>query len=160
VLALDHLTKWLVIRAWPETTYEPPVEVIPGFFSLVHYRNRGAAWGIFADHTMLLALVSLAVFVAMIVYFRRLTEDVPERAIALGAVLGGVVGNLIDRLFRHEVVDFLLFYWGDWHTRSFPAFNIADSAITCGIAVFIISSFLRGEQDNGKGLKPVSSRDG
>lgn len=145
IFGLDQWTKWLVIQAWPGITYTPQVEVIPGFFSLVHYRNQGAAWGILSNHTMLLALVSLLVLVAVIAYFRRLTEDVPERALALGAMLGGVAGNLWDRVFRQEVVDFLLFYWRDWQTRSFPAFNIADSAITCGIAVYIVSSFLRGD---------------
>ena len=145
VFGLDQWTKWLVIQAWPQTSPLPRVEVVPGFFSLVHYRNQGAAWGILADHTMGLALVSLVVLVAVVICFRRLTEDVPERALALGAILGGVAGNLWDRVFRQEVVDFLLFYWRNWQTRSFPAFNVADSAITCGIAVYIVSSFWRGD---------------
>jgi len=151
VFALDQATKWLVLRAWPEVSPFPQVEVLAGFFSLVHYRNQGAAWGILSDHTTLLTLVSLAVLVAMVVFFRHLTEDVPERAVALGIVLGGVAGNFWDRVFRREVVDFLLFYWRDWRTRSFPAFNVADAAITCGIAVFIASSLLRRERAPDQG---------
>jgi signal peptidase II len=159
VLGLDHWTKHLVIRAWPEPGPAFRREIIPGFFSLVHYRNRGAAWGILSNQTFLLAIISIVVFALMIVYFRRLTEDWPERALALGAVLGGVVGNMLDRLFRKEVVDFLLFYWRD---HAFPAFNVADSAITCGIAVFVISSFLRGDtRGEEKDIpQPASSSDG
>jgi signal peptidase II len=159
VLGLDQWTKFLVDRAWPQGTSQPPVTLIPGFFSLVHYRNKGAAWGILSNHTFLLALVSLVVFVAMVAYFRRLTEDVPERALALGVVLGGVAGNLLDRLFREGVVDFLLFYWRDWRTHSFPAFNVADSAITCGIAVYIVSSFLRGDLSPDMRPKAVPDSD-
>jgi signal peptidase II len=156
VLGLDHLTKYLVIRAWPEPGPMLRLQVIPGFFSLVHYRNRGAAWGIFSDHTFLLAVVSVVVFAMMVYHFRRLTEDMPERALALGAVLGGVVGNMLDRLFRHEVVDFLLFYW---HGHAFPAFNVADSAITCGIGVFIVSSFLRGDPREEESTEPTPAAD-
>lgn len=149
VFVLDQATKWLVLRAWPGESPYPQVELIPGFFSLVHYRNQGAAWGILSDHTSLLALVSLLVLVGMVWFFRHLTEDVPERAVALGIVLGGVAGNFWDRVFRREVVDFLLFYWRDWQTRSFPAFNVADTAITCGLAVFVLSSLVRRERAPG-----------
>ncbi|MDX9978473.1 MAG: signal peptidase II [Lentisphaeria bacterium] len=149
VFGLDQATKWLVLRAWPGESPFPQIELVPGFFSLVHYRNQGAAWGIFSDHTALLALVSLLVMAGMVAFFRHLTEDVPERAVALGVVLGGVAGNFWDRLFRREVVDFLLFYWRDWQTRSFPAFNVADTAITCGIAVFVLSSLFRREKNAG-----------
>jgi signal peptidase II len=156
VFGLDQLTKYLVVRAWPVPSAALRLPLIPGFFSLVHYRNRGAAWGIFSDHTSLLAVISLVVFAAMVFYFRRLTEDMPERALALGAVLGGVVGNMLDRLVRHEVVDFLLFYWRD---HAFPAFNVADTAITCGIGVFIVSSFLRGDLRGEGHAEPVPSAD-
>jgi signal peptidase II len=146
VFLLDQASKWLVLRTWPDSSPFPQVELIPGFFSLVHYRNQGAAWGIFSDHTSLLACVSLLVLVGMVWFFRHLTEDVPERAVALGIVLGGVAGNLWDRVFRQEVVDFLLFYWRDWQTLSFPAFNLADTAITCGITAFVVSSVFRRER--------------
>lgn len=145
VFLLDQASKWLVLRAWPEVAPAPRAELVPGFFSLVHYRNPGAAWGILADHTALLTALSLVVLVGMVAFFRQLTEDVPERAVALGVVLGGVAGNLWDRAIRQEVVDFLLFYWRDWRTRSFPAFNVADAAITCGIFAFVLSSLLRRE---------------
>jgi signal peptidase II len=108
VLALDQATKALVLAQWP-LGYQR--QVIPGFFSLVHFRNPGAAWGLFARHTELLAVLSAVVLVALVIWFDRLVEGCPERAIALGLVSGGIAGNLIDRVAYHEVVDFLLFYW-------------------------------------------------
>ncbi len=137
VFLLDQATKQLVLRYWPLNCQ---IRAIPGFFSLVHFRNPGAAWGIFAEHTEVLAVLSAVVMVALILCFDRLVEGYPERALALGAVFGGVAGNLVDRVVYGEVVDFLLFYW---RTFQWPAFNIADSAISCGVTVFVISSFFR-----------------
>lgn len=141
VAVLDQLTKWLVI-SYCEVGSQ--AVVIPGFFNLVHFRNPGAAWGMFADHTRILAAISAVVLVTLILCFDRLVEGFPERALALGAIAGGIVGNLIDRLMHLEVVDFLLFYWRSYH---WPAFNVADSAISCGVFVFIVSSFLRSDRE-------------
>jgi len=137
VLALDQVTKGLILLHWPLGYHR---QVIPGLFSLVHFHNPGAAWGMFARHTELLAVLSAVVLAALVIWFDRLVEGFPERALALGLVFGGIGGNLIDRVAYGEVVDFLLFYW-----RSFqwPAFNVADSAISCGVAAFVLSSFFR-----------------
>jgi signal peptidase II len=137
ILALDQATKWAILRHWPLGLQRP---IIPGFFSLVHCRNPGAAWSLFADYTEVLAVLSAVVLIALVAWFDRLVEGYPERALALGIVFGGIAGNLIDRVAYGEVIDFLLFYW-----RSFqwPVFNIADSAISCGVTVFVISSFFR-----------------
>ncbi len=139
VLLADQLTKVAVDLSWP-LHYRR--SVIPGFFNLVHLRNDGAAWGIFSGERHFLALISVVVLVAIVRGFSRLTERVPERSLALGAVTGGIAGNLIDRLFRGEVVDFLDVYLGSYH---WPAFNIADSAISCGVVVFLLSSFFQNE---------------
>ena len=131
VLALDQLTKFLVYTIWP-VPGENELVVIPGFFSLVHWRNLGAAWGIFARHTWLLAVVSLIAALAVAVFFRRLSEGKPVLAMAYGVLLGGIVGNLVDRaFFPAGVVDFLAFRW--W-----PAFNVADSAITCSVVFLLV----------------------
>lgn len=143
IVILDQVTKWLVMTAWE---VGGQTVVIPGFFNLVHFRNPGAAWGMFADHTLVLAAVSMVVLFGLILGFERLVEGCPERALALGAVAGGIVGNLIDRLLHLEVVDFLLFYWRQYQ---WPAFNIADSAISCGVFLFILSSFLRSDDREG-----------
>jgi signal peptidase II len=137
VLALDQATKLLVLRHWPVGACHP---VIPGFFSLVHCRNPGAAWSLFTDYTDLLTILSVVVLLVLALSFDRLVEGFPERAVALGVVFGGIAGNLIDRMAYGEVVDFLLFYW---RTFQWPVFNLADSAITCGVATFVLSSFFR-----------------
>jgi signal peptidase II len=142
VLALDQLTKFMVYTIWP-IPGENELVVIPGFFSLVHWRNLGAAWGIFARHTWLLAVVSLVAAVLLMLFFRRLSDGKPVLAMTYGVLLGGIVGNLIDRAFFPEgVVDFLAFRW--W-----PAFNIADSAITCSV-IFLIVHAVFFERDGEK----------
>ncbi len=138
IAGLDQGTKHLVVEHWPLGSQ---MIVVPGFFNLVHFRNTGAAWGMFEDNSRLLAVLSALILGALIFGFNHLAEQRPERGMALGLIAGGILGNLGDRLFREQggVVDFLLF-----HYRGFqwPAFNVADSAITCGVALFILSTFL------------------
>ena len=138
VAAADQLTKYFVVRAWPVGA--DPYVVIPGVFHLVHWRNSGAAWGKFQDHTGLLALLSVAVLAFLIWHFPALAAGFRERAFALGLMSGGIAGNLVDRIARGEVVDFLFFFY-----RSFqwPAFNLADSAISCGVLLYILSTLFR-----------------
>lgn len=144
VLALDHLTKWLVRLAWP-VPGEGELLIIPGFFRLVHWRNLGAAWGILAGRTWLLALFSLLVSLAIIIFFRKFTEGKARFAIPAGVLLGGILGNFIDRAFFPEgVVDFLSFL-------RWPAFNVADSAITCSIITLCIFQVLRKDKPSEVG---------
>ncbi len=145
VVAVDQLTKFLVYTIWPEP-FKNELVIIPGFFSLVHWRNLGAAWGIFANHTWLLSLVSLIAMVVVAVFFKRLSEGKPALAMAYGVLLGGIVGSWIDRtFFAQGVVDFLAFRW--W-----PAFNVADSAITCSVVFLIFYALFldRGEKKPAK----------
>ncbi|MEA4861997.1 MAG: signal peptidase II [Victivallaceae bacterium] len=159
VLVMSGLTALLIIavdqlsKIWAERFLQgqPPIRVIPGFFSLAFVTNKGAAWGIFNGHAPMLLVVALVVLAGAIWFFRKLTEGYTERYFALMIILGGVVGNAIDRLWRGEVVDFLDFVFGSYH---FPTFNIADSAICCGVALYMLSSLLRrdpsGMKDGGK----------
>jgi signal peptidase II len=143
LVAADQGTKALVAASWPLGS---EFTVIPGFFHLVHMRNTGAAWGMLPNQTGLLAVFSLVVATILLWRFDYLVETWAERAIALALVLSGIVGNLIDRVFRGEVVDFILLFYRSFH---WPAFNVADSAITCGVAVFVISSFIRPPDEHG-----------
>jgi len=138
VLVLDQFSKFLLLRFWPEPG-RIYLEVIPGFFSLVHFRNTGAAWGILSDHTWLLGFISLFALAAIIIFFRQLTESCLPLALSYGILTGGIAGNLYDRLIRHFVVDFLFFYYRDYE-HSWPAFNIADMAITCSVTFMVIYS--------------------
>ena len=121
------------------------VQVIPNFFDLVHVYNKGAAWGMLSEHTFILGLISAAVFSWLLWKFHDFTEGWPERGVAITLLLGGVVGNLIDRFFRSEgVVDFVSVYVRvDNTVHEWPAFNVADSAICIGVGLFVLSSFMR-----------------
>ncbi|MDP2432426.1 MAG: signal peptidase II [Pseudomonadota bacterium] len=138
VLILDQITKLAVIDRL--TAY---VDVIPltSFFNLIHVHNSGAAFSLFADQPgwqrwFFLAIASVATVV--IIYLLKKTAGRPLFSAALALILGGAVGNVIDRILYGYVIDFLDFYLGAWH---FPAFNVADSAITVGAAILIWDSF-------------------
>lgn len=137
-LLFDQVTKLLVILYLP-LDLGRKIPIIPDCLSLVHWRNTGAAWGLFNGHPIPLAILSVAVLGALFLFAERLAEGSRVRAAALGLILGGILGNLIDRLFRGAVVDFVLCYYQSFQ---WPAFNVADSAITVGVAIYLISSFL------------------
>ncbi len=136
VVLLDQATKLLVLAKMP--LYHS-IPVLEGFFNLTHIRNPGGAFGFMAAgsqgvRSLLFIGVSI-VAMGLIVYFYRSTpKTYPYLASALAMIFGGAVGNLIDRLRFGEVVDFLDVYVGAYH---WPAFNVADSAITVGITIFI-----------------------
>jgi signal peptidase II len=144
VFVLDQLTKQIVLRALGT---EESREVFPGFFKLVHWQNRGAAWSLFSTmngSNYVLAAVSLMAFGALVRFRHHFGADTRIGRISLGLVMGGILGNLSDRLFIHHVVDFLRFYL---HSRSglevgFPAFNVADSAICIGVGLMFIQAWI------------------
>jgi signal peptidase II len=136
VVVLDQMTKALVLANMP--IYHS-IAVIPGFFNLTHIRNPGGAFGFMAAGSQglrnLLFRWRVGLAMGLIVFFYRSTPKThPVLASALAMIFGGAVGNLIDRLRFGEVVDFLDLYLGAYH---WPAFNVADSAITVGITIFI-----------------------
>jgi signal peptidase II len=137
VLALDQATKWLVMRSMELHEYRP---VIDGVLSLSHVRNRGAAFGILSDadlpyQAVLFSLLSLAALVAITFYAWRLPSSARLPQLALALVLGGALGNLVDRLRFGYVVDFLHVYWRSYQ---WPDFNVADSAISVGVGLLIL----------------------
>jgi signal peptidase II len=144
LVGLDQLTKWLVARSLDLHDYRPLVE---GFLSLSHVRNYGAAFGILADADLpyqaaLFSGLSLAALIAIAVYAFRLPAEARLPQIALSLILGGAIGNLIDRLRLGYVVDFVHVYWKH---HQWPDFNAADSAITVGVSLLILD-ILRSPQ--------------
>jgi signal peptidase II len=136
VVVFDQITKALVLANMP--IYHS-IPVISGFFNLTHIRNPGGAFGFMAAGSQglrnLLFLGVSVLAMGLIVFFYRSTPKTHRAlASALAMIFGGAVGNLIDRLRFGEVVDFLDVYLGAYH---WPAFNVADSAITIGITIFI-----------------------
>ena len=139
VLFLDQLTKILLDCLRPIGW---GVSIIDGFFNLVHWRNTGAAWGIFSEHTWVLGIFSLVCFILLIVFFDALCERRPFPAVLLGILSGGIAGNMIDRLFRSSVIDFLDFHW--YESYHYPAFNVADISICVSIFLLIAWSLRTG----------------
>lgn len=145
VVVVDQLTKWLVSARLEEAQEIP---VIHGFFSLQFVRNPGAAFGMLANQQWLFILVSVAAIGAMIYFLRNPEARRGTLPWAIGLLLGGAAGNLIDRIRFGKVVDFFLFYHKDWF---FPNFNVADIAITVGVGLFILHLILTGEKQQSEG---------
>jgi signal peptidase II len=133
ILSLDQASKaWVVANV---STFSP-VPVIPGLFQITHARNSGGALGLFQETPVAVFVVLTLLAIGLVVsFYRRVEPEDRWSAAALGLILAGAVGNLIDRIFRGgEVVDFLQF---DLRVFIFPDFNVADSAICVGIALLL-----------------------
>ncbi len=145
VVVVDQLTKLWVVQSF--RLYES-MEVIPNFFNLTYLTNKGAAFGFLAGvtsawrHYFFLILVSVALALLCLAWF-RMRKDHRFYGPALALIAGGAIGNLIDRVRFGKVVDFLDFYVAGYH---WPAFNVADSAITVGVILFLVANFLEERQ--------------
>lgn len=132
VVGIDQLTKWLVV------TYMQlgeSIEVIPNFFNLTSHRNRGAAWGMLEGKMYFFYAITLVFVVGIVYYIQKFAKQERLFGIALAFLLGGAIGNFIDRLINQEVVDFFHFNFGDYH---FPVFNVADMSLTFGVILVFL----------------------
>ncbi len=146
LLSADQLTKAIVAQKIPFLNSK---SIIPGFLNLTHIRNRGAIFGFFSQPGsqllyIILTLASLAALVFVVYYFFKTPTSERLMIISLSLILAGALGNMIDRIFRGYVIDFMDFYVKKWH---WPSFNIADTSITIGAFFIILIFFFR------KGLK-------
>jgi signal peptidase II len=141
IIAVDQWTKWLVVKYMQ---LGESIPIIPNVLYITSHRNRGAAWGILQGQFWLFYLITVIVVIGLVVYIQRLPRGERLFGIALGLMLGGAIGNFIDRVFRKEVVDFIHTYIG---TYSFPVFNIADSALCIGVALVFIKTFFDGKTE-------------
>ncbi len=132
----DQLSKW-----WILNVIMVPANTIPvtQFFNLVLVHNRGASFGIFSDAPgwASIALIVFAIIISIVLAIWMWQAQETLLSVALGLVIGGAIGNVIDRIRFGAVVDFLDFHAGGWH---WPAFNVADSAITLGVILLILDS--------------------
>ena len=133
VALLDQITKSLVGQ---NLRVGGSIPVIPGFFDLRYVQNTGAAWGMFEGFSGWLIVISIVMLVVIVVFRRSFVMDALIYRLTMGLLVGGIVGNLIDRVRLGYVVDFLDFYWRGHH---FPAFNAADAAICVGVGLYVIS---------------------
>jgi signal peptidase II len=143
VIALDQLTKYWIHQV---LTYGQTIELLP-FLNLVLVYNRGAAFSFLSDQAGWQNTFFIAVAAVASGWVLYLLAQHPRKrlfSLALALILGGAIGNLIDRVVMGAVIDFIDVHWAGYH---WPAFNVADSAITCGAAALILASF--GKQENG-----------
>ncbi len=147
VVALDQSAKKLVVSL---IGYGGEKVVIDGFFKFVYWGNTGAAWSLFQGRNLLLAAVAVVALVVLFLSRHHFDSRSLLGQIAFGLIFGGIVGNLIDRAHVHHVIDFLYFYLRqrDGNELSFPAFNVADSAICTGVALIFLVTW-RNEQKSG-----------
>ena len=146
IIILDQISKYIVLKT---LQIHESVTVIRGFFNLVHIRNRGMAFGLMnrtGGNLSFYVLVSATILVVflLIYWFSRLKREESSLVLGLSLILGGALGNLIDRLRFGEVIDFLDFHLGSYH---WPAFNVADSAITIG-TIWIAVNILFGRSSH------------
>lgn len=143
VIGIDQLTKWMVIQ---RMELHESIPIIDQFFYITSHRNAGAAWGILQGQMTFFYIITTIVIIGLIYYMEKYAKDNKLIAISLSLLLGGAIGNFIDRLFRKEVVDFLdvmIFSY------DFPIFNIADSALVIGVILFFIATIME-EKSKGK----------
>lgn len=145
VFVLDRLTKSWITARLPFGTYgesSGAIPVIPGFCYFVHVGNTGAAWSMFSGRSMLLAVLATLTLAAIFLWRRALGLQDRLTQVAFGLLCGGIVGNLADRLRYGHVVDFIDLHFGSY---VYPTFNIADSGICVGVALYLWQT-LRAKQ--------------
>lgn len=142
VFLIDQVTKYLIATRLELGDQFP---VIGNFFLITSSRNKGAAFGILQNQLWFFIVVTVLVIIGIIWYMQKVkTEGRRLLPIALALVLGGAVGNFVDRLVMGEVVDFLQFNFGSY---TFPIFNIADSCIVIGVGLIILDTLLEGRRE-------------
>lgn len=135
VVALDQLSKAIVLATLGSERSDQAVALVGSFVALEYAENRGAAFGLFGERNAMLAVVAVAVLGGLALFYRRQVAPSAWLAAAVGLIAGGAFGNLVDRVRLGYVVDFVAV--GPW-----PNFNVADSAITVGVALLVVVMLL------------------
>ncbi len=149
VILLDQASKLVIIRTF---RLGQGVPVLPGFFDIVFVLNPGAAFGLLATlsdrvRNPFFILISVAAVILILAYHARYPHPHPLVSVGLGLILGGAIGNLVDRLRYGMVVDFLDVHVFQYH---WPAFNIADSAISIGVSLMVLDMLLDWRRERPK----------
>lgn len=148
VIAVDQLTKWLIVKTME---LGESIEIIANFLYITSHRNKGAAFGILQGQMTFFYIITTIVVIFLVFYIQK--EGMKNRFLgySLALMLGGAIGNFIDRVFRGEVVDFIDMYF---FTYDYPIFNVADSALVIGVIMIIIKMLkderaAKGKNKNG-----------
>jgi signal peptidase II len=144
IILADQISKWAIVR-YMEIGDRIPL--INQFLYITSHRNKGAAWGILQGQMWFFYVVTTIVVIILVIYIRNLKPEQKIFGLALGLMLGGAIGNFIDRIFRKEVVDFI----DTWiFSYDFPIFNIADSALVIGVCFIFVLTLFEGKFDKEK----------
>ena len=154
LLIFDQLTKQAVRN---HLIYGESRPIIDGFFNLVYVRNDGAAWNILSGQGVILILISVSVLMLLFVYRRSFLQEQLSHRIFLGLLVGGIAGNLVDRIRFGWVTDFLDFQFGSYH---YPSFNVADSAICIAIGLYVLTNLFTPKSKDGEGAESGEQGDG
>jgi signal peptidase II len=141
VVVLDYLTKWVVVQQLP---FNHDIHVIGEWLMLTHIKNTGAAFGLFPGSIVPLIVISVAASIVVIVLARNAHNNA-ARILPLGLIFGGAIGNLIDRVTQGRVTDFINVGLPDG--PRWPVFNVADSAVTIGVAILAFGVYFRSHSD-------------
>jgi signal peptidase II len=144
VILLDQVTKWLIVS---NLYLGESITIIDNFFYITSHRNRGAAWGILQGQMWFFYVITVVVIIGIMYYLHKAAKGKWLLGISLALMLGGAIGNFIDRVIRKEVVDFIhTFIFG----YNFPVFNIADSALVIGVIMLMIQMLLEERETKEK----------
>lgn len=161
IVALDQITKQLVLRF---LGYAEERVVVEGFFKLVHWGNTGAAWSLFRGNNEILAVVAVVALAVLFFTRHHFDNGTPLGQTGFGLIFGGIIGNLIDRLWIKHVIDFLYFYvvTRNGNEVGFPAFNVADTAICTGVGLIFLATWKNerntaGEAPKNKAAEPAET---
>lgn len=141
VLILDQLSKWMIVKTM---AVGESIELVPGVLYITSSRNTGAAWSMLEGQLWFFYLVTVVVLAVVIYYMQKVGRRQPFVGVALGLVIGGTLGNFVDRLFRGEVVDFIHVYLGAY---SYPVFNLADSSLVIGALLIVIYTLFDSKKE-------------
>jgi signal peptidase II len=135
IVSLDQFTKWLVTSNLQVDQFAYPIPALSGVFAINYVTNTGISFGLFKDANVFFIIVSLIVIGLLLRYIRNMPQQERLARLALGVLLGGAIGNLIDRLRVGHVIDFVA-------VGSFPRFNVADSAVSIGVTLLALAWWL------------------
>jgi signal peptidase II len=141
VIMIDQATKWLVVT---NMEIGESITIIKNVLYITSHRNQGAAWGILQGQFWFFYIITVIVIIGIVYYLKNLKPNQILTGWALGLMLGGAIGNFIDRVFRKEVVDFVHTYI---FTYNFPIFNVADSALVIGVGLLFIEMLREGKKE-------------
>jgi signal peptidase II len=158
IVPLDQLTKYLVVSNVEQGGYMVPFAALEGFFRITHSRNPGAALGLAQNvHVYFFVALTLVALGLIGSFFRRIEAGDRLSAVSLGLIVSGALGNVLDRITRGEVIDFLQFNLGLF---IFPDFNVADSAIVIGVALLLLDVVTQETEGSTAAKGAPKERDG